>query len=73
MLDVISHFPFPVERGLADFLIFLFCDDDLVTISRSFISNCNFGSLEIKPKLSLTSDLRKLSFISPTETDSIVP
>jgi uncharacterized protein YaaR (DUF327 family) len=24
MLDVSSHFPFPVERGLADFRIFLF-------------------------------------------------
>lgn len=73
MLDVTSHFPFPVERGLADFRIFLFSEDDLVTISRSFISNCSFGSLEITPKLSLTRDLRKLSFISPIETDSTEP
>lgn len=73
MLDVTSHFPFPVERGLADFRIFLFWEDDLVTISRSFISNCNFGSFEITPKLSLTRDLRKLSFISPIETDSTEP
>jgi hypothetical protein len=62
-----------VERCLADLLIFLFCEDDLVTISRSFISRCNFGSLEMKLKLSLTSDLRKLSFISPIATDSIEP
>jgi hypothetical protein len=73
MLDVTSHFPFPVERGFADFRIFLFSEDDLVTISRSFISNCNFGSFEITPKLSLTRDLRKLSFISPIETDSTEP
>ena len=73
ILDVINHFPFPVERGFDGLLVFLLREDDLVTISRSLISSCTFGSLERTPKLSLTSDLRKLSFISPIETDSRGP
>ncbi len=72
MLEVTNHFPFPVERDFPGLLNFFPCED-LVTISRSFISNCSFGSLDMKPKLNLTNDLRKLSFISPIEIDSREP
>lgn len=77
LATTIIHFPRPDWRGLRDgslrdlaFGVLLF--EGLITTSMSHINTCSLGSLEIKPN-SLTKDWRKLSLISPTETDSIAP
>lgn len=73
ILATTIHFPLPDAR---DFLVLAFDAlwvEGLITISKSHINTCSFGSLEIKPTPSLTKDCRKLSLISPTDTDSIAP
>lgn len=77
LATTIIHFPRPDLRGLWDgslrdlaFGVLLF--EGLITTSKSHINTCSLGSLEIKPN-SLTKDWRKLSLISPTETDSTAP
>lgn len=75
MLATTIHFPLPEVEG---FRVLFFCEllfefEDLITTSSSHINTCSFGSLEIKPTPSLTSDWRKLSLISPIETDSTAP
>lgn len=70
------HFPLPADRGFSTLLAlfaFLFCREGLITTSISDINNWSLGSLEIKPNPSLTSDLRKLSLISPIDNDSMEP
>lgn len=73
ILPTIIHFPLPEAR---DFLVFFFPGllfEGLITTSRSHINTCSLGSRDMKPTPSLTRDCRKLSLISPTETDSMAP
>jgi len=73
ILPTIIHFPLPEAR---DFLVFFFpgvLSGGLKTTSRSHINTCSLGSRDMKPTPSLTRDWRKLSLISPTETDSTAP
>jgi len=73
IFPTIIHFPLPEAR---DFLFFFFpgvLSGDLKTTSRSHINTCSLGSRDMKPTPSLTRDWRKLSLISPTETDSTAP
>ena len=72
MFATTIHFPLPELRGFWDLIFFVLLPEGLITTSKSQISTCSFGSFEIKPK-SLTNDWRRLSLISPTETDSIAP
>ena len=64
------------QPDACDFIVLAFdalLVEGLITISRSHINTCSFGSLEMKPTPSLTKDCRRLSLISPTDTDSIAP
>lgn len=73
ILPTIIHFPLPEAR---DFRVFFFLGilfEGLITTSKSQINTCSFGSRDMKPTPSLTSDWRKLSLISPTDTDSTAP
>jgi len=73
IFPTIIHFPLPEAR---DFLVFFFpgvLSGGLKTTSRSHINTCSLGSRDMKPTPSLTRDWRKLSLISPTETDSTAP
>lgn len=77
-LAITIHFPLPdFLEELPDFrgLIFFWVPllDVLKITSSLHIITCNFGSLELKPTPSLPKDCRKLSLISPTDTDSIAP
>ena len=80
-LEIIIHFPLPdFLEELRDFrdlvlwdLVFWVPLLDLNTTSKLHIITCNFKPLEKNPTLSLAKDCRKLSLISPTDTDSIAP
>lgn len=73
MLTKTIHFPRPELRDFFDLAFWGPFFEDLMTISKSHINTCNFGSLDMKPTPSLTKDCRKLSLISPTDIDSIAP
>lgn len=78
MLATTIHFPLPEDflpedRDLRDLVFCVPLFEDLITTSKSLINTCSFGSLEIKPTPILIKDCRKLSLISPTDTDSIAP
>lgn len=73
VLATTFHFPRPEERDLWVLVLIELLLDGRITTSKSHISTCSLGSLEIKPTPSLTKDWRKLSLISPTVTDSIAP
>ena len=70
MLATTIHFPLPAVRGLWILAFDVLLVEGLTTTSRSHINTCSFGSLETP---SLTKDWRKLSLISPTDTDSTAP
>lgn len=73
MLATTIHFPLPEARAFLAFAFDVLLVEGLITTSKSHINTCSFGSLEIKPTPSLTKDCRKLSLISPTDTDSTAP
>ena len=82
MLLIVFHFPFPLpEEPPLDFLGFFFFISELselliggrVTISKLHITSCNFGSQELLPTPCSTKQRRKLSLISPIDTDSTAP
>jgi len=73
MLVKSIHFPLPAEGGFWGLLFLILGSGVLRTSSRSHINSCNFGSPEMKLNPSLSSDLRRLSLISPIDKDSTAP
>lgn len=73
ILATIIHFPLPEALDFRVFIFWGLLFEGLITTSKSLIRTCSFGSREIKPTPSLTKDWRKLSLISPTDTDSTAP
>lgn len=82
ILLIVFHFPFPFpfplpeEGAPLDFRVFFFSEllfEGLVITSKLHIISCNFGTQELEPTPSSTKEWRKLSLISPIDTDSIGP